>query len=196
MKWVHGVLLAVVGLGIAARADATTIIALPEAELVRESDAIVVGTVIQTNTVIHENGVIATQAHVQVHQALRGPKANQVVIVEVPGGHLPNGLAAHTAGSPEMVGGDMIFGFLERAGTVFRPIGLSFGLLRVRQAKDGIFRVFREAQGLAMVDPTGTLVRHQTVELRDVPLTTFIARIRQHMDGIGVSLPDPGTVKP
>ena len=114
-------------------ASATTIVALPEAELIRHSDAIVVGTVIRTHTVIHAGGQVGTRADVQVHRALRGAEPNQVVIVEVPGGRLKNGLVAYTPGSPQLQGGDMIFGFLERSDSVLRPLGLSYGLLRVRR---------------------------------------------------------------
>ncbi|MFC1609350.1 hypothetical protein ACFL6C_00190 [Myxococcota bacterium] len=175
-------------------ASATTVVALPEAQLVRHSDMIVLGTVIQVHTVVHAGGQVGTQAHVQVHRALRGASPNQVIILEVPGGKLKNGLVAHTPGSPALKGGDMVFGFLEQSGEVLRPLALSYGLLRVRTDARGNYRVFRETDGLMMLNPSGGTVDPSTVSIRDQPLDELIARISRTLKE--VDLPPPGMVKP
>jgi hypothetical protein len=175
-------------------ATATTIVALPEPELVRHSHAIVLGTVIRTDVVIHPGGRVATRATVQVHRAVRGAEPNQVILIEVPGGRLDSGLVAHTPGSPVMRGGDMVFGFLERSGDVLRPLGLSYGLLRVRKDSSGAYKVYRQTDGLSMMSPRGEPVAPATVALVDVPLEELIARIERELEEIGVG--EPGTVQP
>ncbi len=179
-----------------AAAGATTIIALPEAELVRAADTIVLGTVIDTTTVIDAGGRVATRARLQVYRHLRGAGAGagEVLTVEVPGGTLKNGLVAHTPGSPALAGGDFVFGFFETTGEVKRPLGLSYGLLRVRRAADGSWRVFRETDGLTMLSPQGGAAAEEAVALRDVPLATLVARIAARLTELG--LPPGGAVAP
>jgi hypothetical protein len=187
-------LILLVVLGLPLRAQATTIVALPEPELIRHSHAIVVATVIRTDTVIHPGGRVATRATVQVHHGVRGAEPNQIILIEVPGGRLDSGLVAHTPGSPIMRGGDMVFGFLERSGEVFRPLGLSYGLLRVRKNAAGDLRVFRQTDGLSMMSPDGGPVAPATVAIVDLSLDELIARVNRELRDI--DLPPPGTVQP
>ncbi len=187
-------LLLVLLLGLPLEAAATTIIALPEPALVRRSDAIVVANVVRTDTVIHPGGRVATRATVQVMRTVVGADALEMLTVEVPGGRLANGLVAHSPGSPSLRAGDLVVGFLERSGEVYRPLGLSYGLLRVRKDAAGTYRVYRDTDGLSMMSPEGEPVAPSTVAIADLPLDDLIERVAREVGT--VDLPDPGTVRP
>jgi hypothetical protein len=175
-------------------ASATVIVALPEAELIKKADTIVIGTVIRTETVLHEGGRVATQAWLQVYRGLRGAATESVIRIEVPGGRFDNGLLAFTPGSPALAGGDFVFGFLETHGEVRRPLGMSYGLLRIRKAGDGSWRVFRETDGLTMLSPAGLPAETAVVTIRDLPLETLVRRVEARLRELGIEA--PGTVAP
>jgi hypothetical protein len=188
-RWV----LLVVALGGSSNAAATTVVALSEDELIRRADTIVVATVINTQTVVKPGGFVVTRAAVQVHRGIRGAVPNKVIFIEVPGGELPGGLVAHTSGSPKLASGDMLFGFLETHERVRRPLGLSFGLLRVRVGPDGQHKVYRDTAGLALVRAAGQHVAPESVAIRDLPLEEMIGRVEARMRELSIPLRDKVT---
>ncbi len=174
----------------------STIVALPEAALVARADTIALASVVRIDTVVNPGGRVATRATLQVYKALRGTRVGEVIIIEVPGGKLP-GFVAHTPGSPALTPGELVFCFLETHGEVRRPLGLSYGLLRVRQDSRG-YRVFRETDGLTMLSPGGEPALPAVTTLRDVPLDDLVARVTVRLKELGVAIPDqkPGVVRP
>lgn len=173
-------------------AFASTVVAVNEAELVARADTIVVASIIRTKTVINPGGVVVTHAEAQVYLGLRGAKFGDILTLQVPGGPIGR-YVAHTPGSPKLSPGDVVFAFLDSKGGVHRPLGMSFGLLRVRKAADGSQRVFRETAGLVMMSPNGLPANPADYVINDLPLDEMIARVDRRLRELGV--PPPGEVR-
>ncbi len=162
-------------------AAASIVVPMTEPELVAKSDLIVVGTVVRTRIVRAPSGAVMTRAEVQVSRGLRGAKQGEVVAVEVPGGALGDGTEVVVEGAPRLRPGDTFVGFLERHGNAGRPLGLSFGLLEVRQIGPGDQRVFRHLDGLVLMPKAGTSLKPDLYVVAGEPLETFLARIADHV---------------
>lgn len=171
-------------------ARATIVIAMPEDELTRASQAIFVGTVLDVSTGLDAGGRVMTRANIQVLRALRGTKRNAVVAVEYPGGRLPNGLAAQVDGSPRLSVGDRVFAFAERHGAALLPLGLRYGLLRVHADGKGGYLVTRDTDGLVLMDRFGKQPRPGVATLRGVSLEALIARVQGHLRALGIAPAD------
>lgn len=131
---------------------ASTVVAVPETALVSHADTIALGTIMTTTTYVSPEGQIRTRATVAVHRGVRGAHEGDVIVVEVPGGQLPNGLVATTVGAPVLHVGAMIFGFFETHGAAKRPLGLSYGLYAVRTDTHGALVVERDLSALHLVN--------------------------------------------
>ena len=188
--WLFGIMAA----SIPTLAPAAVVVAVPESELVARADTIVFGAVLSTRTVMNTQGVIGTQADLQVYKALRGAQVGDVLLLQVPGGTLDNGLKASSPGSPELKKGDMVFAFLETSGEVRRPLGLSYGLLRAQPDGHGSFRLYRDTTDLTMIAPGGGPVDTRIVSIKDVSLSEMIARVDHRLRELNI--PAPGTVRP
>lgn len=180
--WLIGMLLLASSLS----AEAATVVAVPEAELVALSDTIVFGSVLRTRTLVNSRGAVVTRADLQVVRAVRGAAAGAVLTLEVPGGRLPNGMVAYTGGSPSLAVGDLVFGFLQTRNGIVRPLGLSYGLLRARSDGAGGYRLFREVEGLVPLDAKGAELSPASISLKDVALDELIARVERRLIEIGV----------
>ena len=154
----------------------STVLALSEVELVARADVIAMGSVVHTSVYVKDKREVVTRAVLQINQHILGAEATRFLTVEVPGGELPNGLKAVTSGSPRLNVGDMVLGYFERHGDVFWPLGLSYGLLRVKLDGKGKAFVFRELDGLhlARVEPSPKTLNLLTTP---EPLTAYIKRI-------------------
>jgi hypothetical protein len=176
-------------------AHASIVVALPEPELIAKSDTIVFGVVLHTRVVLHEpQHAIGTEVEMQVYQGVRGPKTGEIIVFEVPGGRLANGLVAVASGSPTFSPGDVIFGFMETGGGVRRPIGMSYGILRAQPDKNGRYLLYRELADLILVDPKGAPVDPNGTVIHGLPLEEMVARVNRRLVEIGV--PGPGEVRP
>jgi len=171
-------------------ARATIVVALPEDELVQTSDTIIMGSVLALEALAVPGGHVVTQAQIQVLRPVRGAKRNAVVTVRYPGGRLPNGLAAFVDGAPELRVGDMVFAFLESRAGVRTPVGLRYGMLKVRRDTSGAYLVTRDTDGLILVDRTGKAAKPEVAHLRAVPLDDLVARIEKRMRALRI---DPAT---
>ena len=154
----------------------STVLALSEVELVARADVIAMGSVVHTSVYVKNKREVVTRAVLQINQHILGAEATRFLTVEVPGGALPNGIKAVTSGSPKLSVGDMVLGYFERHGDVFWPLGLSYGLLRIKLDGKGKAFVFRELDGLhlARVDPSPKTLNLLTTP---EPLTAYIKRI-------------------
>lgn len=161
---------------------ASTVMLLNESELIQKSDAILLAHVADTKVVIDQYGRIQTHALLHIRKSLRRANQHETVVIQVPGGMLSNGMVAHCPGSPKLKPGDLVFGFLERHEDHFKPLGLSFGLLRVHAIDtQGELRVFRETNGLSFVNQDGHAIEAEKARLQGVPLDSFVARIQNKM---------------
>ena len=170
-------------------APAATVVALPEAELARRVDAIGFGAVVDTQVATKPGGGVRTRATIQIYRAVVGLTDGQTITIEVPGGDLPNGMRSMVAGAPRLVPGQLVFGFFEQRAGLYKPWGLSFGLLRARRDEGGDVRVFRDLDGLQLLSRKGTPMAAETVRLEDEPLEALIGRIRGHLGIPGISQP-------
>ena len=186
MKYWIAALLAALPLG----AQASTIVALPEPALIERADVIVFGTVVSTQTLLGEGGRVFTQAELQVQLGLRGARPGDVLVLQVPGGRLPNGVVAEVVGAPRLSDGQLVFGFLERRGDVVLPLGLAYGLLDVHADAKGGYRVDRNLAGLALRARDGSPVSPEAVALRDVPLTELTRRVATRLRELGLPAPN------
>jgi hypothetical protein len=175
-------------------ARASIVVALPEPALIARADTIVFGVVLNTRTLVQPTGVIATQAELQVYEGLRGAKLGEIITLEVPGGRLNNGLVAVSAGAPTFAPGDIIFGFLETTGSVRRPLGLSYGILRAQPDENGRYLLYRDQSDLILVSPTGAPIDPNGSVIHGLPLEELTKRVTQRLVEIGI--PGPGEVRP
>lgn len=167
-------------------ARAATVVAVSDAELVAQSDAIFLGSVVSTRSVVRASDRVFTHARVQVYRGLHGVRRGQVLTVEVAGGRRGDGIVASVPGAPSLHPGDVVVGFVARVGEQLRPLGLAYGWFRVTGAPDSQY-VYRELEGLRLLTPpeqSGTTA----ATLDAVPLSEFLAHItqlvrRQHGDG-------------
>ena len=156
-------------------AQASTVVGVSEAELLSRSAVVGFGTVLNTTPYTNERGQVFTRAQVQVHEAVKGLQVGQVITVEVPGGTAANGLVAHSTGVPGLVPGQMLFGFWVASSDakIFRPLGLSYGQLKVRQ--DGRGRLY------AKRDTTDLQVLNRSLSDAEEPLAALVARLRRQV---------------
>jgi X-X-X-Leu-X-X-Gly heptad repeat protein len=169
-----------------ATAAASIIMPLSDDALAQRADTIVLGTVLRTHTMQYPDGFVATQAEVQVYRGLRGARQGQLLIVEVPGGKLANGLTAVVSGSPQLSPGQMIMVFLEKHGDTHRPLGMSFGLLRVRHGPDGAMRLYRDLEGLQLMNTEGQAVLARPFMLEGVGLDEYLTRVQSALERAGI----------
>ena len=180
--------------GIAGNARATAMRDLSLAELTRDADSVVVGTVESVN-VVTDGQTIRTVNRVVVHEVLAGRDFGTVLDVWTPGGELPAGVAGPngirgliTTGLPHFLPGEevVIFGF--RLGNdpanVLRVADLEQGKLTVardaagtatlQRDLSGVMRVVRTPEGgyepAPEADPLGDLtLDHLRTSLRTLP---------------------------
>lgn len=158
-------------------AQASIIVPLAEPELAARADVIVFGTVLRTQTLRNPTGFIVTQAEVQVYRSVRGSKPGEFLIIEMPGGQLPDGDVAEVTGAPHLARGQTVVAFLQKRGQVLRPLGMAFGLLDVRGSGAAGQRVYRNLDGLQLLLPSGRSAPAVKYAIEGVPLGDFLARI-------------------
>lgn len=114
-------------------ADASIVQALTLDELVEESEQILVGEVLLTESFVRSNGTLGTWHRVRVERGLWGvPPEDREVIIETLGGHIGD-LAMRVEGEPTFEEGERVILFVRGAGpyTMARPVGMSQGVMRV-----------------------------------------------------------------
>jgi hypothetical protein len=161
---------------------ATTIVAVSEAELTKMADAVVWATVMDSQSYMDAHNRIMTKVQMQVVKGLYGAKTKDMLTVEIPGGHLANGLTATVPGAPRLALGEMVFAFLRAHGKTHRSLGLSFGMLKVHKNALGTYSVSRSTDDLNLVSRQGKSVAAETVRIKDEPLNDLITRVQAHIE--------------
>ena len=172
--------------------SASTVIPLTLGDLVRESEAIVVTSVVsaQSRWLDASHRVIVTDCRVTVDDAVAGPAPGTTVVLTFWGGTIGTESQA-IAGMPIPRAGERFLMFLRRgalAGGVAPTVGLFQGLLRVEPGGSGQSAVLREADGGALRPLTagatdfGGLVAYLKAhleELRNSPVSPALRAVTQ-----------------
>lgn len=153
-----GVLLA--ALLVTSPADGSIVQALDLDELVEQSDEILLGRVVFSESFQRANGTLGTWHRIIVERDLRidgSASGEREVIVETLGGHLGD-LAMRVEGEPSFSLGERVLVFVRGDGeySALRPVGMGQGVMRVRteegvetvrQTRDGLMLMRRNAKG-------------------------------------------------
>jgi len=150
-------------------AGASTFIALGDAELVAQSDAIVVGEVLDTYSYWNdEQTMIFTEAVINVHRVVAGD-APALVNVRTPGG-IVGDYKVEAHGFPAFERGQRQVLFLHQAGSgVVEVTGFQQGQYRVVSQRDGLELAVPALGDVQLLTRSGALApRPQTVPLEDL----------------------------
>ena len=121
----------------AATAGATIIDALTMEQLVARADHIVVATVVERTSLWNGHGQIATDVTLQVERSLEGDsQPGQPLVVRRIGGEVGD-VGMTVAGAPRFEVGGRYLLFLERRGEHLRTVGMSQGVMPVRNGATG-----------------------------------------------------------
>jgi chitodextrinase len=130
------ILLLALVLGVGSTASATTMVLATDEQLTDQAPVVLRGTVTAAGPSKALTHRPVTEYEVQVERVLKGRVASDLVVVRVPGGVRPDGMALKIWGSPELAVGDRALLFL-----VPRQDG-SYGVLHLAM---GSFREMRHA---------------------------------------------------
>ncbi len=126
-------------LAFAAPARATVLVDVPLEDMARDADVIVVGTVVRSEARLVLDPARGADPHtfttVQVHEWIVGPGGREVVVEELGGEAMGQGLAI--AGTAEYAPGQEVVLFLERAGSSLRTYGMALGRFEIRRGVGG-----------------------------------------------------------
>lgn len=135
-------------------ARATVVVALDTAEMVKRSDRIVRGHVVDRRARwddAHER--IYTDVTIRVDESYKG-KGGQMMVVRRLGGTV-DGIGMRTIGEVEFDAGEEVFLFVRRVGPeIYQVVGLSQGKLHIARDKSGA-RAILNTSGAALVTPDG-----------------------------------------
>jgi len=162
----------------ASDASATLSEALSLADLVRDADHVVVVTCVDEHALRDGRGRIVTDYRVTVEDVMGGSAApGDSLTVRRLGGELGD-LGMTIAGEPRLEVGQRYLLFLRDASSVLRPVGMSQGVLPVRE-REGVPWAHPGGAGLSLVQrgPGGQLVPAPAALLRPEPLEALRERI-------------------
>lgn len=170
-----------VGLLAASPAQGSIVQALDLDELVAQSDQILLGRVVFSESFQRRNGNLGTWHRIQIERDLRGNAPEEPeVIVETLGGRMGD-LAMRVEGEPSFSIGERVIVFARGGGgyAAFRPVGMGQGVMRirteqgvdmVRQTREGMMLMRRNAQG-RLEKSLGALPNAERLD-------TFLSRVR------------------
>ena len=149
-----------VGLWIAGALLGTTVWAPSEEAVIVKADAIAVIDVVDVRVVRHSSGVVVQDVRADVRWAAPRSALNpkQRIDIQVVGGEL-NGLVTQVAGGFSVSRGERALVYLSRHKDRFRPWGLSYGWLELKDGHDGRSWLHRSLSGLRLVKADGSQVQ-------------------------------------
>ena len=145
---------------------ASIVEALDLAELVAESDRIVIGRVVFAESFQRRSGTIVTVYRFQVERELLSnapsPDEEPEVLIQVMGGMVGN-VGMRVEGEPKFAEGERALLFMEEGRNLaFRPVGMAQGVMRIRmqqgremvsQSREGLMLVRRGVDGRLQKSP-------------------------------------------
>lgn len=165
-------------LGLAGTARATISEALSLGDLVRRADHVVVATAIGESARRDARGRIVTDYAVRIEEVMKGDARPGDVLVMTRIGGVIGDLGMRVEGEPGLEMGERYVLFLDRLrdGRTLRPVGMSQGVLPVREQNgepmvlpggDGLSLVQRVQGGRLVPAPAALLHPTRLVELRE-----------------------------
>ena len=179
-------LLSFLGMGLAttlllaAPASASIVEALDLEELTAQADCIVLGRVVWAEPILHSDGRISTWSRIEVERTLRGTDpAQREILVETLGGQIGD-IGMRVAGEPSFAVGERALVFVRDDGkSVFRPVGMAQGVMRVRrQGATDMVAPSRTDLALVRRNEKGGLVRSRGPLTGKEDLERFLSRVR------------------
>lgn len=171
----------VASLAIVGVASATTIEALDMRSLVRESDHVVLATVIATEARYDHLDRIVTDATLRVDERMWGPaREGQTIVVRRLGGVIGDlGLRVEGEASYEPGERVILFATMNRSAGVLRPVGMSQGVMHVRHV-EGAEAVMPGGDGLSLVQrgSDGQLRPAPGALAQPAPLDALLSQVR------------------
>jgi hypothetical protein len=139
---------------------AATFVVPPDREMVRQSDAIVVATAVNSWTQLSENNKVETLTLMSVEESIKGPIRREVFEIHEPGGIYKKRVTAFP-GVPRFNDGERYLLFLTRAGGVWRVLNLVLGKFIFKTDTLGHDVLLRDSREIAGWDPDGKPHREQ-----------------------------------
>jgi hypothetical protein len=164
--------------------SSSTVMKLTLSQLVKKSEAIVIGTVVAQDFQVKGN-LVFTRNTVQVENALSGDPADTIDVVTL-GGKRGDGISLFVFGEASFAPGERFIAFLIRQDGTWRVLGMAQGKMRIEED---------EASGCPMVLPpdpvhvvsmkSGKLVKDRPFMTEAVPLDAFLGDLLLEKDGHG-----------
>jgi hypothetical protein len=150
-------------------------------DLVEQSDEILVGRVVFSESFQQANGMLGTWHRIVVERDLRGGDSGErEVIIETLGGHIGD-IAMRVEGEPSFSIGERVVVFVRGDGayTAFRPVGMGQGVMRV-STEEGVETVSQTREGMMLMrrNAKGRLERSFGALPRKERLDLFLSRVR------------------
>ncbi len=155
--------------------------ALELEELVGQSEQIVVGRVVFSESFVRENGNLGTWHRIQIERDVRGSAPVEgEVIVETLGGRIGD-IAMRVEGEPSFSEGERVVVFIRDGGpyTAFRPVGMGQGVMRVR-TEAGVDTVTQTREGMVLMrrNARGYLEKSAGALPQKERLDVFLSKVR------------------
>lgn len=171
-------LLSFVGVSFPARGSIVQ--ALDLEDLVDQSDGILLGCVVLSESFVLPNGMLGTSHRIEVERDLQGRVSGEdEVVVETLGGRIGR-IGMRVEGEPSFVTGERVIVFVcEGKGyAAFRPVGMGQGVMRVRTV-DGVETVSQTREGMLLMrrGAKGDLERSPGALPNREPLDAFLSRL-------------------
>jgi len=138
--------------GLSTSGQASIVQALDLEDLAHESDRILLGRVVLSESFVHPNGMLGTLHRIQVERDLLGGiSGEREVLVETLGGRIGR-IGMRVEGEPSFVIGERVIVFVREGEgyAAFRPVGMGQGVMRVRTV-DGVETVSQTREGLLLM---------------------------------------------
>lgn len=165
---------------LASPADGSIVQALDLDDLVVQSDEILLGRVVLSESFRRANGTLGTWHRIIVERDVRhGASAEREVIIETLGGQLGD-LAMRVEGEPSFSVGERVVVFVRQdGGYALRPVGMGQGVMRVR-TEEGVDTVRQTREGMMLMrrNSKGRLERSLGALPRKERLDAFLSRVR------------------
>jgi hypothetical protein len=166
---------------VASPADASIVQALDLDDLVEQSDQILLGRVVFSESFQRANGTLGTWHRIVVERDVRGgTSAEREVIVETLGGRMGD-VAMRVEGEPSFSIGERVLVFVREGGgyEAFRPVGMGQGVMRVR-TEQGVETISQTREGMMLMrrNARGRLERSPGALPKKERLDAFLSRVR------------------